>query len=193
MKLIGKKCEEIKREVVFMYEETGIDTCPIDCFELARRLHYVLRPYSSLSTEGRAEALMTDPDGYSKVEENPITGMLQYVIYFNDLTITNTGRIRMTVFHEIGHCYLGHHDHPDDSLSELEEAEAKFFAKYAIAPPPLINVKNCEDMWDIQDQFNTSLEASQNIFVYFQKWILFGPRGYAEFEIHLLELFHFAA
>ena len=191
--LTDERCEEIKELIVEMYEETEIDICPIDCFEVAKRLHYIVRAYSTLMQEKRREALRFDPDGYSKVEKNSATGMYEYVIYYNDITVCNEGRIRMTIFHEIGHCYLGHHDNPDDSNSEIEEAEAKFFAKYAIAPPPLINVKNCEDMWDVQNTFKTSGDASYNIFDYFQKWLQYGPRNYMDYEIHLLELFHCAA
>ena len=191
--LSEKRYEEIKELIVEMYEETETDICPIDCFEVARRLHYAIHAYSTLTERKRREALDFDPDGYSKVEENPVTGMFEYVIYYNDITVFNQGRIRMTIFHEIGHCYLGHHDNQDDSNSAIEEAEAKFFAKYAIAPPPLINAKNCEDMWDIQNNFNTSDNASYNIFDYFQKWLQYGPRNYMDYELQLLHLFHCVA
>lgn len=36
--------------------------------------------------------------------------------------------------HEIGHIVLDHSEG-----SELAEVEARFFAKYALAPPPLIH------------------------------------------------------
>ena len=36
--------------------------------------------------------------------------------------------------HEVGHYALGHIKEGDE-----EEAEAEFFAKYALAPPPLIH------------------------------------------------------
>ena len=97
-----------------MLEECDIHTCPIDCFEIARKLHYVLRPYSQLDFENLVKASQKDPDGFSCVEVNPKTGMFEYVIYYNDFS-GNEGRIRWTIFHEIGHIYRGHHDNPDDS------------------------------------------------------------------------------
>ena len=171
-----------------MFEECDIHTYPIDCFEIARKLHYVLRPYSALSSEDLLEAYQIDPDGYSKVEENPESGMFQYVIYYNDFS-GNEGRIRWPIFHEIGHVYRGHHDNPDDSNSEVEEAEADLFAKYAIAPLPLIRRIGCTSPEDIQETFKTSYEAAIYIQDYYRKRIQFGPRNMEPFEIQLVRMF----
>ncbi len=178
------RCDEIKKEVLFMFEECEINTYPIDCFTIADRLYYQLRPYSSLPMVKRLKALAFDMDGYSRVEVNPKTGMNEYVIYYNDHT--NQGRMRWTILHEIGHVYLGHHDNPDDSLSAFEEAEANFFAKYSIAPPPLINVAKCTSPDDVATTFDVSGEASFNIFDYYKKWMEFGPIDYELFEIEML-------
>ena len=174
-----------------MFEETEVHSHPIDCFAIAEKLRYVLRPYSSLCHEEQQLALAVDQDGYSRVEIDIFTGMNVYVIYYNDEG-RNIGRIRWTIFHEIGHIYLGHHDHPDDELSDIEEAEADFFAKYAIAPPPLIRVLKCQDMWDIQNAFNTSCEAASYIYDYYQKRVAFGSRYFEGFELELVRLFQVA-
>ena len=190
--LTEERYDEIKQEVVFMFEECQIDTYPIDCFEIARKLYYVLRPYSSLGPAMYLEAISTSTDSYSKVETDPQTGMNRYVIYFND-SIANTGRLRWNIFHEIGHIYLGHHDHPDDSRYKIEEAEADFFAKYAIAPPPLVNEARCENPDDIVAIFESSHDAARYVFEYYKKWLQFGPRDYLPFEKNLLRLFHLTA
>lgn len=78
--LSDSRCDEIKKEVLFLYEECEIHTYPIDCFAIAEKLYYVLRPYSSLDPVGYFDALQTDPDGYSTVETDPETGMNQYVM-----------------------------------------------------------------------------------------------------------------
>ncbi len=80
-KFSDERYEEIKQEVLFMFEETETDTFPIDCFEIARKLHYVLRPYSQLEISAYLEAISESSEGYSKVEQDPITGMCYYVIY----------------------------------------------------------------------------------------------------------------
>lgn len=69
------RCDEIKKEVLFMFEECEINTYPIDCFTIADRLYYQLRPYSSLPMVKRLRALAFDMDGYSRVEVNLKTGM----------------------------------------------------------------------------------------------------------------------
>jgi hypothetical protein len=190
-KLTERRCDEIKQEILFMFEETDVHTYPIDCFAIAEKLCYVLRPYSSLSPDEYMEALGIDPDGFSRVELNPFTDMNEYVIYYNDYT-TNEGRKRWTIFHEIGHCYLGHHDNPDDSKSDIEEAEADFFAKYAIAPLPLVRRLRCKDMWEIKAAFNTSDEASGYIYDYYMKRCAFGPPVYLDFELEIAQLFEIA-
>ncbi len=174
-----------------MYEEADVHSYPIDCFVIAAKLHYVVIPYSSLSEEDRLEAVLYDPDGYSRVEVDVFTGMNQYVIYYNDNCKT-PGRIRWTVFHEIGHIYLGHHDNPDDSLSAVEEEEANFFAKYAIAPHPLIRRLNCQDPWDIQNTFDTSGQAAEYIYSMFLNRLRFGPWYYEEYELTIAKQFHVA-
>jgi hypothetical protein len=188
--LSNDRYDEIKREILFMFEETETDTYPIDCFEIARRLHYILRPYSSLDWDDYFEALGKSEEGYSTVEQDPATGMNRYVIYYND---QNHGirNIRWTVFHEIGHCYLGHHDNPPGN-EQWEEAEANFFAKYAMCPPPLLYGAACNCPQDVYDKFFASNKFSYYAFDYFQTWLYRGQRGYQPFEIQLLKQFHFA-
>ena len=169
-----------------MFEEAGIHTWPIDCFEIARSLNYIVVPYSLCPGQ---DLTSVDKDGFSKVVQNEWTGLFKYVIYYND-SQPNEGRMRWTIFHETGHIYLGHHDHPDDSLSDLEEAEADFFAKYAIAPPPLIFVTNCKDLWDVQRIFCTSYQAAEYIYDYYRKWMQYGPQNFLPFEEKLLKQFY---
>ena len=171
-----------------MLEECEIHTLPIDCFEIARKLNYVLMPYSKLSPEEKVKAFLTDPDGFSQVEENPDNGLYRYVIYYNDVDRIE-GRIRWTIFHEFGHIYRGHHDNPDDSNSIIEEAEAELFAKNTIAPLPLIRYYNIQNAEEIQDLFCTSYEAAFNILDYYWKRVQFGPRNMEPFEIQIMNLF----
>ena len=190
-KFSDARYEEIKKEVLFMFEETETDTYPIDCFEIARRLHYVLRPYSALGWDAYLEALDESDEGYSKVETDPVTGMNYYVIYYNDMG-HGMRNIRWTIFHEIGHIYLGHHDNPPGN-EQLEEDEANFFAKYAMCPPPLLHATKCSCPQDVYDKFDASGEFSGYAYEYFQNWLYHGPREYLPYEIELLKLFHLLA
>lgn len=180
---------EIKHEVLFMYEECEIEAFPIDCFEIARRLYYHVVPYSCLSDHVLRLAMQHSPDGFSTIYKNPNTGMYEWYIFYNDFNCIQ--RQRWTIFHEIGHIYLGHFE--DDFMTYVEkEAEANFFAKYSIAPPPLINIANCESPMDIAESFYVSGEASVHIYTYFQKWKNYGPLEYEPFEVKMLEQFHVA-
>ena len=73
-----------------------------------------------------------------------------------------------------------------------KESEANFFAKYSIAPPPLINIMDCTSPSDIASAFYVSGEASVYIFSYFQKWKYYGETEYEPFEMELLQLFSVA-
>jgi len=181
--------DEIKHEVLFMFEECEIEAFPIDCFEIARRLFYHLIPYSRLSDYALRLAMQNSSDGFSTIYQNPNTGMYEWYIFYNDYNCIQ--RQRWTIFHEIGHIYLGHFE--DDFMTyEEKESEANFFAKYSIAPPPLVNITNCESPADIANNFYVSGEASVYIFTYFQKWKNYGPLEYEPFEMKMLEQFHVA-
>ena len=188
--LSNERYEELKKLVVEMFEETGVNCLPIDCFYIAEKLHYVLRPYSKLSVDEFLDAFDISVEGYSKVEMNPETGMWQYVIYYNDMHF-DLNHQRFSVFHEIAHCYLGHHDEKEsEETDNIEEAEANFFAKYAMAPPPLINhyrERVCPAL--IQERFQTSYEEAGYEYEYYQKWMEFGPREYTPVEYHMLARF----
>jgi hypothetical protein len=130
-------------------------------------------------------------EGFSVLRKQPNTGMFRYYIFYNDYN--SIERQRWTIFHEIGHAYLGHHC-SNCTLSEEEcEREADFFADYCIAPPPLINIAMCADPCDVANTFIVSEFASIFIFVDFQNWLQSGPREYEDYEIKLLHQFGVAA
>ena len=190
-KLDNERYEEIKQEVLSMFEETETDTFPIDCFEIARKLCYLVIPYSELNVFSRRAAFSESDESFSRVELNPSTGMYYYAIYYND-AIQCAGRIRWSIFHEIGHIILGHHDNQAGD-ERKEEDEANFFAKYAMCPPPLLNAAGCRCPEDVLLQFDTSEEFSNYAFAYFVNWRENGPRNYLPYELQMLRQFHFNA
>lgn len=189
--LSQKRCEEIKALVVEMFDECGVHSYPIDPFEIARTLCYIVRPYSGLSAAEQEAAFEESDEGYSKLEFFPDLGF-RYVIYYNDMVLSE-GRIRWTLFHEIAHCYLGHHEHPDNSLYIIEEQEANLFTKNAIAPPVLISKLQCDCPSAVAHVFDTSLQAADYVYDYYLKWLRYGAPVYTDFEVQLLRMFGFAA
>ena len=79
--------------------------------------------------------------------------------------------------HEIGHIVL---DHSEDS--ELAEAEVKFFAKYALAPPVLIHKLRLTNPAEIADSFQISYEAAEYAYNYYQKWLIYGDVDLTDYE-----------
>ncbi len=164
-KLPPFRCEEIKRIVAKLIEKFNVKRIPVDVFVLAKQLGITLIKYSQLTEIEKAKleklGIPRDSDGFYALarKENKI---IPY-IYYNDSK--NTGRIRFTILHEIGHYVLVH-----KQQSDLAEAEANFFAKYLIAPPVLVDKIKPSDYMDIAYVFKITKECAWYAFDYYEKW-----------------------
>lgn len=179
MRLDDEDYEMIKHVVVDTFEEYGITTVPISAFETAIKMGLRVIPYSALNMRRRKAALQYSSDGFS-VELN--TG--EWIIYYNDECSTY-GRINQTIMHEVGHFALGH-----CKEGEKEEAEANFFAKYALAPPPLVHNMDkpiCVD--NVMSTFAISHEAAKNACKYYNNWVKYGDKDYTDYEEKMIHLF----
>lgn len=76
--------------------------------------------------------------------------------------------------------------------SDLAEAEANFFAKFALAPPVLIHKLEPQDEIQLANLFDISLEAATYAMEYYRKWLEYGGSEYKDYEIRLLNLFGLA-
>lgn len=186
MRLTKDRYDEIQRIVVDMYESCNITTYPISCQEICNKKGIRLFPYSSLSAKKQAAVKQISPDGIHMLIEDIRTGEFFWVIYYNDENCRE--RIRWTLLHEIGHIVL---DHTEES--DLSEAEANFFAKYALAPPPLVMAAKCEDYIDIAMKFDISQTAAFYSMKFYNNWMDFGPKTLLPYESHMLRLFGYAA
>ena len=175
-RLSSQRCEQIKEIVVEAFEYLDIKSVPISGFEIATKLGAEIVPYSTLSDEVREVALITSEDGFVARANG------KWTIYYNETK--GFGRINYTLIHESGHIVLDHSE-----ASELAEAEANFFAKYAIAPPPLIHKFKLKTPQEIHNIFDISLEAAEYAYNYYRKWLTYGNKDYTDYEIRLLQLF----
>ena len=182
MRLTDEQYEDIKQAVLDTFITYDIKCVPICAFEIAMKIGLKVISYSALENEKKDAALRISADGFS-VE----TKSGEWVVLYND-ECKSYGRINQTIMHEIAHYILGH-----VQGGEEEEAEAKFFAKYALAPPPLINrlieEVNAEN---IMRKFDLSYEAACNAYRYYCKWLRFGEEDYTLYEIRMMELFKVA-
>ena len=178
MKLSDEQYEFIKGEVTALFERYNVQGIPINGFELAYKMGIVLVPYSSLNDNKHKAAMKASPDGFYMED---IQG--RDIIYYNDEG--SYERMNMTILHEIGHCVLDH-----QNGSEEEEAEAKFFAKYALVPPVLVHKLKLTTPEEISETFDVSFEAAYYALVYYNKWLRYSGKYYKSYVEQLLALFN---
>ena len=177
MRLSDETYEEIKQAVADMFVDYDIKEVPLCSFEVAIKIGLTVIPYSALDSAKWIEAIEYSEDGYS-LETNES----EWIIYYNDED-KDYSRINQTIMHEIGHYILGHIEE-----GEIEEAEAKFFAKYALASPPLIhNMKKEKTTENVMEAFDIGYMAACYALQYYRKRMKYGEREYVSYEIQILE------
>lgn len=176
MRLSNETYEYIKQEVANMFIDYDIKGTPISSFEVAIKIGITVIPYSALNRAKRMSAIEYSGDGYS-IETNEG----EWIIYYNDIT-KDYSRINQTIMHEVAHFILGH-----VAEGETEEAEAKFFAKYALASPVLIhNMRENKTVENIMENFAIGFQAANYALNYYNKWLRFGAADYLAYELQIL-------
>ncbi|MBR5668483.1 MAG: ImmA/IrrE family metallo-endopeptidase, partial [Spirochaetales bacterium] len=171
MRLPDETYEYIKIEVVDLFTRYDIKCIPISGFELALKMGIIPVAYSSLSPRKREAAFLISEDGfYGELGDG------KEYIYYNDSR--EYKRSNMTILHEIGHAVLGHTEEMDYRIAE---AEAGFFASYALAPPPLIQKVSDKSAQYISELFDISIEAAWYALERYCKWFHYGPSNYTDY------------
>ena len=171
-------------EVAKIFVKCNLSKIPITGFEIANKLRIIVIPYSAFKEEKKLKLIEEDEDGFYVKKDG------KYYIYYNDAK--DYGRINFTILHEIGHIVLDHTQH-----SELAESEANFFAKYAIAPPVLVDkFGNETSYWDllisIYENFRVTKTSGYNCLKYYLQWRANFNRinkKYRDYEKMILEQF----
>ena len=178
-KLNNLQYEYIKGEVIHIFELYDVRCIPVSGFEIAIKMGMRLVPYSTLNRRAFFKALETSPDGFYVEKDG------EEMIFFEDIG-NDYARQNMTLLHEIGHCVLDHTGH-----DRHEEDEAKFFAKYAIAPPVLVEKINARSPEDIYRAFDISYEAAVYAWSYYKSWKKHHKRVgcYTDYEEKLLAIY----
>ncbi len=168
--------KEIEEKVVDMFHKNDIHTVPIDPFLIAKNEGFELLPYSQLKEKIKLAVKAGEYDGMS-FHYKPRGS---FIIFYDDSQ--SFPRQRFTLFHELGHIYMGHKEE-----STLANRAANHYAAYAIAPNPLIKKYDCQSEADIQSTFNTSFETAHYRANAYEKWL--SIRKIEPYEIKLLVLF----
>lgn len=182
MRLEDEQYEYIKSTVSDTFIEYGIKSAPISAFEMATKMGIKVIPYSALGKEKESYLMKRSGDGFLAEYDDHT-----WKLYYND-HCQSYGRINHTIMHEVGHYALGHIKEGDE-----EEAEAEFFAKYALAPPPLIHnmVENISP-FSIMKKFDISYAAACYAYKYYNSWLQYGQREYTGYERKILSQFSIA-
>ena len=181
MRLSGNRYNEIDKEVIKLFELLTINKFPLNCFKICEQLGFELIPYSQLPKKKRKALIKESEDGCHALWEIE-KGRFAFIIYYNDDMPER--RIRFTIMHEIGHIILNHTEH-----SDLAESEANYFAKYALAPPPLVHELHIEDYLELSERFDISHQCAFYAMNNYNKWLRYGSPEYRDYEVTLINLF----
>lgn len=179
MRLPSHRYEQIKQKVVTLFAMVGEKSVPIDPFAITEKLGFHVIAYSALGEAGKAACLKRAESGF-KLHLESFDGTSTWYIYYNDSK--PWGHVRFTILHEIGHIILEHLQE-----SDIAEAEANFFAKFAIAPPMLVNLIRPNDYMDIADMFGLSNESALYSWNYYCRWLRIP--GVKDYELELRSMF----
>lgn len=187
MRLSGNQYDFIENEVCKVLSYCKVSRVPIDPFAIINCFpEIILVPYSSFNESQRDILKKYSNDGFS-MEKNH-----HWYIYYNDMHPCKE-RIKQTLMHEFAHFHLGHKLLNIGAVDEISESEAKYFAKYILAPTPLIG-ELLEDQSEctIKKTFEISYEASSIAMSNFEKRRLYGAKNYKNYERKIIELFKVA-
>ncbi len=177
MRLPDSRYEAIKQTIVDLFIRYDVNCVPINGFEIAAKMGIDVVPYSAYPPATQELLRKQSPDSFFVERWDGKT----FIYHDTDPVY---GRINQSIMHEIGHIVLGH-----TQESELAEAEAKFFAKYALAPPVLVHRVNPSDPYDLAERFNISFQAACIAWGYCRKWLAYSGKEYASYEYQMLEQF----
>lgn len=162
-KLSNKTYESLKESVACFLEQYNLDKYPLDPFKILKLMDCEVIKISSFSEEIQKTMLKISDDAFTIFDKKT----MKYKVFYNDKKIME--RIRHSLAHEIGHIFLKHKE-----FSSLSEKIADFFAKYLLAPPPLIDCINNVTPRKLKKIFGISLESAKHSFDHYNNWSIFG-------------------
>lgn len=149
---------------------------PLNSFEFAQKLGFITKSYDQLDEFQKNSAYKISYDAFF-IDNHQNT----FIFYNNQVFFE---RKNVSIIHEISHAILDHGQNKCNN--EKEEAEANFFTKYIIAPPPLIHQFPLISVKSIKNNFEISYEFAENALYYYQKWLKKFNGVYKNYETMLL-------
>ncbi len=135
-----------------LYEELGIYYLGFDVFEVCKKLHIDVIPYSKMKDNPCFYELLLKEsnDGFSCIDTNTNRAK----IYYNDSKTSE--RITVTLCHELGHICLGHLVQRSYISDEDREREATLFEVVFYTPLVILEYLNIITVEEIMKSLHIS-------------------------------------
>lgn len=134
--------------ILHAYITLGIDTFPIDCFELVKRCGFRIVKYSDLNQRKKDACRMLSDDAC----------LLRGTLFYE--AKAHPRRVQFTIAHEFGHAFLKTDD----------EDRADEFASHFLAPRILIHKYGYRNAEQLHDAFGLSYRASNRALISYKEW-----------------------
>ena len=134
--------------ILYAYTFFGIDSFPVDCFELVWKCGFRTVKYTDLSDKKRIACRTLSEDAC----------LLDGTLFYE--AKAHSRRIQFTIAHEFGHVFL-----KTDNEDKADE-----FASHFLAPRILIHKYKCHDAIQIHDTFGLSYQASNRALMSYKEW-----------------------
>ena len=134
--------------ILHAYITLGIDTFPIDCFELVKRCGFRVVKYSDLNRRKKTACRMLSEDAC----------LLEGTLYYE--AKAHPRRVQFTIAHEFGHVFLKTDD----------EDDCDDFASHFLAPRIMIHKYGYRDAEQLHDAFGLSYRAANRALLSYKEW-----------------------
>lgn len=134
--------------ILHAYTFFGIDSFPIDCFEVVRKCSFRIVKYSDLSKKKKTACRILSEDAC----------LLEGTLYYE--AKAHPQRVQFTIAHELGHVFLKTDD----------EDDCDDFASHFLAPRIMIHRYGYRDAIQIHDKFGLSYQASNRALMSYKEW-----------------------
>ncbi len=161
---MANRYDELDKTALQILMDYSDGEFPIDLEKLCERLRIKLTPYSALKESAFSEINSSVSngelsDGFSIILNKPDPqGYVAYAYYNDDKkAIISNERVRFTIAHEIKHVIFR-----ETNPTNIEESEAEHFARFLLAPMPLLIVGKYETNYEIRRKFRLTKSAAYN-------------------------------
>lgn len=163
-----------------LYISLGLDSYPINLETIVNSFPNIkIVAYSQFMndfnlTKEQIFSYFTSDDGCCDYKPS----LNSYIIYYNDITITNTKRMLWTIVHELAHIFCKHNNFNssielDDNLYDFMEREANYFTSIFLAHPAILKELDIRNPYEIEVFCNLSSQAAKYRYASFKRFTTF--------------------